>query len=170
MKRNWLGMLVASIALAAGVAYYMNQPGGPLPRSVFDDMEFPPDAVMETLRGDENGLMCQQLDLKTADGTTMIAWHKLWKHDFRSMTVAQKKAALIAGAKDAAHETELACTDPDGKVWLHQAIAQPHCDTCGGGCGTKSCPATIVSGGGCVLGGTNCVITFICCSGSCTCG
>ena len=170
MKRNWIGFLAVSMALAAGVAYYMNQPGGPLPPSVFDGMKFPSDEVMATMSGDENGLMCQQLDLQTADGTTMIAWHKLWRYDFRHMTVGQKKAALIQGAKDAAHETELACSDPAGKVWLHQAYAQPHCDSCGGGCGSISCPAHTVVGGGCAFGGPNCTISVICCSGGCTCG
>jgi len=171
MKRNWLGYLVVSIALAGGVAYYMNQPKrGPVPDSVFDAMAFPDDAVMETLKGDADGVMCQQLNLRTADGTTMVSSHKLWHYDFRKMTVAEKKAALIAGAKAAARESELAyCNEPDDSVFLQSAYAQPHCDQCSGGCDVRSCPATVVMGGGCVLGGTNCVITYLCCSGSCNC-
>lgn len=170
MKRNWLAYLVVSVALAGGVAYYMNQPKrGPLPDSVFDKMEFPDDAVMEALTGDPDGVLCHLFNIKTADGSIMVSSHRLWNHDFRKMTVAQKKAALIASAKSAAKEVGLACNEPSDSVLLQSAYAQPHCDQCGGGCSTKTCPGTLAPGGGCLVGGTNCAITYLCCSGSCTC-
>jgi len=101
MKRNWLGYLVVSIALAGGVAYYMNQPKrGPVPDSVFDAMEFPDDAVMETLDGDDDGVMCQQFNVSTPDGTVVVSSHKLWHYDFRKMTVAEKKAPSLVSAMD----------------------------------------------------------------------
>lgn len=165
MKRYWPGLLIAGIAVAAWLAYGPVQPTGKLPDSVFENMEFGKD--FDALTGDKNGVVCHEVRLITDDGEETVVWHKLWHHDFRKMTVAQKRVALRKDTQEDMREVGLACADPSGRVWLSQAYAQPHCDTCGGGCGTKSCPGTVAMGGGCLLGGTNCVITFICCSGPC---
>lgn len=169
MKRLLSGV-AAAVALVGGLVLYdaVRDKPGKLPGRVFDKMEF--GDGFDAVTGDERGLVCHQVILRTSAGDELIVSHKLWHHDFRKMTPAEKRKVLREDAQRDMEDAGLACMGPDGKVLLHQAYAQPHCEDCGGGCGTKSCPATVIAGGGCMLGGVNCVITFICCSGPCTCG
>lgn len=159
----WFGAV--TIAAAVIMATWLNQRTGKLPPDIYEKMDFP--AGLEQVTGDKNGVVCHEVRLLSKSGEQTIVWHKLWEHDFRKLSPAEKEAVIRKDVRKDMEDVGLACTSPDGKVWLHQAYAQPHCEDCGGGCGTRSCPGTLAIGGGCLLGGTTCVITFICCSGPC---
>lgn len=172
MKRK-IGMAVATAGLVAaaffGYQVYEDRATGTLPKRVFENMKFP-DTLAE-VTGDEKGMACVQIRLRTASGDQMLASTYMLEHDFRTMTEAQKRKAVIERTEREMKDVGLACTDPDGKVFLHQTYAQPHCESCGGGCGSIGCPATIQSGGFCTYQGPNCIIVIICCGGgACTCG
>lgn len=164
-RRMGLGLGMVAVAVAAFVVYNMMQESGRLPDKVFERMEF--GGEFGLLTGNEKGVVCHQVFLCQETGCEMLVSHKLWHHDFRTMTEAQKRAAIISDTQRDMEDVGLACTKPDGSIFLSEAWAQPHCSDCGGGCDSRSCPGTIGLQGGCSLGGVNCAITFICCSGGC---
>lgn len=168
MKRLVAGV-VATAALIGGLAIYdaSRGKGGKLSQK----MVFDPGVYNVT--GDENGRVCLAVKYKgDAPESQPLAYRFLYKYDFRKLTPKQKEQAIADGFEATMEGSGFACKDPGGDWFFRDAYAQPHCESpeCSGGCGTLACPATVVTGGGCVLGGINCVIVFICCGGPCTCG
>lgn len=157
----------AGTAIVAGLAYFASQP----PADIFDKMQFP-HGLNDSIGEEKKGQVCHQFRYVGPDGEDeLIVSHNLWQHDFRTMTEEAKRAVIKADSRKdwKEHGGTLACAEPESSGLIQEAYAQPHCDDCGGSCVTRSCPAHVATGGGCLLFGATCVITYLCCGGSCPC-
>ena len=168
--KRWTGLAaIAGVAVAVTAGLMLQEAEkGKLPGKVFDRMKFP--KTLSEVMGDANtGIVCHQVILRTERCDEVLGSHDILGHDFRTMTEAQKRRVLIDDSRKDMEEIGLACADPEGNHWFRAAYAQPHCESCGGGCGAIGCPAKIQIGGQCTFNGPDCIITVICCGGPCVC-
>lgn len=159
MKRA-LGYVAVAAAIVGGV-YYMSTMPSKVPAQAFDNMKFSKD--FDQVTGDpKTGIVCHTAQVCDDSGCRPVASHFLLGKDFRKATPQERRAWIIADTKQDFEREGLACIDPSGHPFLDSAYAQKH-NPGGGGCTSVSCNAHIVEGGGCELGGPNCVVTVICC-------
>jgi hypothetical protein len=164
VKQKALGLFVVLAAVAAAYGLYeVSKKPERRPIQAAREMEFPMGIGGVIGRGD--GVVCHQV-VKRLPGKPdeVVRYHEM-PYDFRDATEEQKKAWIIEDTVRDLGEIGMACAPSPDPGFLSVALAQPHCEDCGGGCGSSSCPAHVV-GSGCWLNGTNCVITIICCSGA----
>jgi|SRR5689334_24399578 len=111
------------------------------------------------------GHACHQLVHILPDGTWDVLAYHFIDGDMTNMTEDEKKAAIVRHTQGDLDEAGVACSD-EPPALLPRAIADSvkRCDGCGTDCWITSCDAHI-GNPYCVLGGTNCVISFICCGG-----
>lgn len=172
MTKRWIVGAVAALMLAGGgLSYYLTRGPGGLPPSVFDRMTFPRGTA--DMAGDQNGRICHEVRLQNREGVSVVARGYIDGKDFRVLTSAEKKSAIIESAKSLTEAAGLlACSADPGLPFqgaASAAFAPPTCLDCDGGCGAASCPAHVVEPG-CEWNGPDCLITIICCTGSCNCG
>lgn len=169
MKKVWAGILTLA-ALGSGLLLWdaVDRKTEKRPPQAARDMTFP--MGLDGVVGRPlDGVVCHQV-VKRLPGKPdeVVRFHEM-PYDFRNATEAQKKAWVIEDTVKDIGEIGMACAPSPDPGFLDMAFAQPHCEDCGGGCTSASCPGHII-GSQCFLGGTNCIITLICCSGTpCNC-
>ena len=156
-----------SVMVAMALWFAAHQPeAGKIPKDKITDMRFP--RGLKATGDPLSGLMCHQIIVKGHDGKPdeTLLFHQIEHKDFRTMTEEQKKAAIIADTQADLEGAGVAC-GPVAPPFFSEAIADSvkRCDGCGTDCWITSCDSTFV-GPYCVLGGSTCVISFICCGGA----
>lgn len=166
-KKNWIGTGLVVLTVA-GIGYFgLTGKSTKVPQKAFDEMQF--GDGFDQVTGDENGIVCHDPILRAGNAPDRhISSHLLIGYDFRTMTPDQKRTAIREHTRKDMEDAGLACVGPGGRPFLSEAFAQKH-NPGGSGCNSYSCPAHIQPGGYCDPGGTNCVITFICCGIQCGC-
>lgn len=174
MKTRWFVGVVGALMLAGGgMAFYLSERGKPdsLPPDLFDRTEYPKGTG--DMVGDSNGRMCHEVRKRDSAGEHFVGREYIEGVDFRTATPGEKKAAIRASARRITERAGLMACAVDPALpfpgLASDASAQPHCLDCGGGCGSASCPAHVVEGGGCQMQGPDCIITIVCCSSACNC-
>lgn len=178
MNPRWIvGALVGLMVAGGGMSYYLTRtPGhGHIPPEVLDRMKF--DHGTADMVGDTaSGRMCHEVRLRNSEGETVIGRGYIDRKDFRTLTDAEKRAAIIQSAKgivEASGVSAACLPDPDGWFPGVASVAfadPPKCLDCDGGCGSASCPAHVpLAGPPCQMTGPDCIISIICCSSSCNC-
>lgn len=176
MNRWIVGMVGALMLAGGGMAYYLSSrpPASGIPQEVIDRQKFPKGTG--DMVGNSKGEICHEVRLQNSSGTHVIGREEVIPGaDFQHLNGAEKESAIKASMKRILEGAGLmACASDPALPFpglASDATAQPHCLDCGGGCGGVSCPAHVVPNnyGYCEMQGPDCIITIICCTGSCNC-
>jgi hypothetical protein len=175
-KTRWtVGISVAMLVAGAGLSLYFDSDhpaSDNLPQKVVDRMEFPKGTGDMVGRAD--GSICHQVIKRDSAGDHMLFSGDIPLADFRILTSDQKRDIIREHTRKILEREGLMACKPDPFLRFpglaSDATAQPRCLDCGGGCGSASCPAhVVVEGNPCQMQGPDCIISIICCSGSCNC-